>query len=327
MRRPRLKLDPNFEMARYHAMSRAVNGEFYFRKTADKENFCALMWRVAAYCGLQILAFVVMSNHFHVEIHVPLIGSLTDGELLRRYELLHPKATHRNPASIDVIRAMLAKNGPDAVEWRRRQLRQMGDLSQFMKQLKQRHSIRYNRTNSRFGTMWAERFTSVLMEGRDQCSLLTALYIDLNPVRAGLVRDPKDYRFSSYGAAVGGDERARQGIKLLLQMDTWEEAQAAYRVMLFAAGAEPGEKGASIPHEDVERVLREGGTLPLATALRCRARYLTNTLVLGSQAFVEKQLAEYRKRTGARMKAGAIPLPGYTDWGGLFALRRPRTVT
>ncbi len=35
-----------------------------------------------------------------------------------------------------------------------------------------------------------------------------AAYIDLNPVRAGLVSDPKDYRWCGYGEAVGGHEGA-----------------------------------------------------------------------------------------------------------------------
>lgn len=36
-----------------------------------------------------------------------------------------------------------------------------------------------------------------------------AAYIDLNPVRAGIVTKAEDYRWSGYGAAMGGDEKAR----------------------------------------------------------------------------------------------------------------------
>ena len=202
----------------------------------------------------------------------------------------------------------------------------MGDLSQFMKLPKQRISIRYNRTHNRYGTLWSERFKSVLMEsqGRGEAAVRAAINIDLNPVRAGLVKDPKDYRFCGYGAAVGGDERARRGIMMLTESATWEEAQAKYRQMLFAVGAEQRAKGAAISEEDLEQTIREKGKLPLATVLRCRSRYLTNTLVLGSQAFVERHLADYRRRTGARMRAGPRPLPAYTDWGELFALRNPK---
>jgi REP element-mobilizing transposase RayT len=324
MRQPRLKIPSSESAARYHAMSRAVNGEFYFRRAADKEAFCQIMWRVADFCGVQVLTFVVMSNHFHIELHIPLFGPVSDEELLRRYEILHPKPTWRNGARIEEIREMLRENGPEAEAWRKRQLRLMGDLSQFMKLLKQRFSIRYNRTHNRFGTLWAERYKSVMMEGQDreEASICTSLYIDLNPVRAGIVKDPKDYRFCGYGAAVGGDERARRGIMILTESATWEEAQPKYRQMLFAAAAEARRKGATISAEESEEIRRAKCRLPFSAVLLCRARYLTNTLVLGSQLFVERHLAHYRQRTGARMRAGPRPLP--PAWGEIFALRAPK---
>ncbi len=327
MRQPRLKISSCEAAARYHTMSRAVNGEFYFRQATAKECFCQMMWKVAEFCGVQVLTFAVMANHFHLEVHVPVMGPVSDEELLRRYELVQPKPTWRNAARIEVIRERLKENGPEAEAWRNRQLRLMGDVSQFMKLLKQRFSIRYNRMYNRYGTLWAERYKSVMMEGqgRENASLCTALYIDLNPVRAGLVKDPKDYRFCGYGAAVGGDERARQGLMILTESATWEEAQARYRQMLFAAGVELTRKGRAIEPEDLDQVVKEQGTLPLATVLLCRLRHLTNTLVLGSQDFVARQLADYRRRTGARMRDGPRPLPAYTDWGGLFALRSPRS--
>jgi hypothetical protein len=47
-----------------------------------------------------------------------------------------------------------------------------------------------------------------------------AAYIDLNPVRAGLVQDPKDYRWSGYGEALGRGGRALDGLcKMFAGMD------------------------------------------------------------------------------------------------------------
>jgi hypothetical protein len=40
-----------------------------------------------------------------------------------------------------------------------------------------------------------------------------AAYIDLNPVRAGMVQDPADYRWSSYGEAVGGGKKGNGQFK------------------------------------------------------------------------------------------------------------------
>lgn len=130
MRPPRLTINPSEGAARYHAMSRAGNGEFYFRKDADKESFCRMLWQVADFSGLHVLTFVVMSHHFHVELHVPRLGPVSDEVLRRRYAVLHPTPTRDKRAGIEALRGMLAQNGPEAVAWRGRQLRLMGDLSQ-----------------------------------------------------------------------------------------------------------------------------------------------------------------------------------------------------
>jgi len=55
--------------------------------------------------------------------------------------------------------------------------------------------------------LWTERFKSVLVEDSIEAVGMLARYIDLNPVRAGLVEDPKDYRFC--GCAVAGCSLAR----------------------------------------------------------------------------------------------------------------------
>jgi len=88
----------------------------------------------------------------------------------------------------------------------------MGDVSEFMKEFKQRFSKWYNIRHQRFGTLWAERFRSVLVEDESGVLETVSAYIDLNAVRAGLVEDPKDYRHCGYAAAVAGDAKARSGL-------------------------------------------------------------------------------------------------------------------
>lgn len=52
----------------------------------------------------------------------------------------------------------------------------------------------------------------MLVEGAGNPLQTMAAYIDLNPVRAGLVDDPKDYRWCDYAEAVSGSEQARSGL-------------------------------------------------------------------------------------------------------------------
>jgi putative transposase len=222
-----------------------------------------------------------------------------------------------------VIEGQLAAGGPEGEAWRKRQLALMSDVSAFMKLLKQRFAIWFNKAHQRYGTLFAERFKSVLVESQTNALRTMALYIDLNPVRAGLVADPKDYHFCGYGEAVAGHQPARTGLCRLHGGD-WRNAHAAHRTGLFGTGSAPRERGALIAPASFEKVLRQKGQLPLADVLRCRVRFFTDAAVLGSQVFVATHLAEYRKRNGTRKRTAPRPLPPIADWGGLTALRALR---
>ena len=94
----------------------------------------------------------------------------------------------------------------------------MNDISIFIKELKGRFAQWYNRRHRRYGALWAERFKSVLLEGGRAVATVAA-YIDLNPVRAGLCRDPKDYRYCGYAEALAkGSAAALEGIRIILDL-------------------------------------------------------------------------------------------------------------
>jgi hypothetical protein len=268
-----------------------------------------------------VLTYAILRNHFHVLVKVPRQSDVTDGELLRRYHLLYPKPTRYQTARLSVIKSQLANNGPEAVVWRRRQLALMGDVSQYMKLLKQRFSIWFNQSHGRIGTLWCERFKSVLVEPKGDVLRIMAAYIDLNLVRAGLATDPKDGRFCGYAEAVAGSEPARRGLLSATGLTDWTEAQSAYRQGLFGTGTEAREDKHAISQEDFQRVLSTGGKLPLADVLRCRLRYFSDGAVMGSQAFVATHLARYRQRTGRRERTAPRLLPAITNWGNLATLR------
>ena len=320
MRQSRIKISPAEKEATYHCISRTVNGEWLF-DDVSKEILRQQLWRVADYCGVRIFTYVIMSNHFHVLLHVPRQEPVSDSELLRRYKVMYPAPTKYQNARLTVVEAELASNGPEALAWRQRQLALMGDVSQFMKLVKQRFSIWFNKSHGRFGTLWAERFKSVLVETEERVQQTMAVYIDLNSVRAGLVADPKDYRFCGYAEAVAGNPRAMEGIRSVSGGLAWDESQARYREVIFGTGAGIREGDASISAGAVLRVITAGGRLPLATVLRCRLRYFTDGAVLGSRAFVELQLARYRQKTGRRERTAPRALPTWTDWCDWATLR------
>ena len=74
-----------------------------------------------------------------------------------------------------------------------------GSASLVMKHLGQRYVQTINRTYRRSGTLWEGRFRSCLAQSEEYV-LACYRYIEMNPVRAGMVAHPRDYRWSSYRA-------------------------------------------------------------------------------------------------------------------------------
>ncbi|HUJ87219.1 MAG TPA: transposase [Burkholderiales bacterium] len=72
-----------------------------------------------------------------------------------------------------------------------------------MKHLSQRHAQYVNRTYVRTGSLWDGRFRSCLTESR-RYVLACYRYIELNPVRAGMVDSPGGYAWSSHAANARG---------------------------------------------------------------------------------------------------------------------------
>ena len=357
MRTRRLKVlgDVN---AVYHCMTRTVNGERLF-KSREKEILRKMIWQVADFCGVEVLTYCVMSNYFHVLVRVPEQAEVSDAELLRRYRVLYPQPTKYQTASIQVMEKELAKNGAEAAAIRRKLLARMGDVSEYMKTLKQRFSVWYNRTHGRFGTLWAERFKSVLVEGKGNPLQTMAAYIDLNPVRAGMVDDPKDYRFCGYAEAVahsmGSGQAHSTGATGSPQADSrlqissgvqagqaalrgihhiWYayangmpraslsaiEALQAHRELIF--GKWLGEPGLSeAGRQKALRVLeQEDAILPLATVLRCRVRYFTDGAILGSHEYVLGFVGAWQREKGRKYPPRVHLLRG-ADWQGLAMIQ------
>ncbi|MFU8847680.1 MAG: transposase [Opitutales bacterium] len=313
----------------YHCMTRTVNGALMF-EGREKEILRKMLWRVADFSGVEILTYCIMANHFHVLVRVPNVSEVSDQELLRRYKLLYPQPTKYQTASIALLEKQLSQGGEEAEAMRRKLLARMGDVSEFMKALKQRFSVWYNRTHERFGTLWAERFKSVLVEGKGNPLQTMAAYIDLNPVRAGLVEDPKDYRFCGYAEAVAGNQLGREGLRAIwadhagrsaaCEHAPYEMVLRAHRELIFGKrAADPG-----LPAMSREKVLKvleqEDAVLPKATVLRCRVRYFTDGAILGSQEFVRGFVGSWQLEKGRKHLPKPHLLRG-ADWEDLVIIQ------
>jgi len=311
----------------YHCISRVVDRNFVFG-AHERDVFRKVLRQVEAFSGVEVLTWTMLSNHFHVLVHIaaPPKEPLTDGEILDRCRSLYsPEGMVAIGWEFEDAQRL---GGSALAAVRQKYLRRMWDLSEFMKTLKQKFTLWFNRKHDRVGTLWESRFKSVLVEGSWKCLLKVAAYIDLNPVRAGLVDDPKDYRWCGYGEAVAGDRAARRGLSAALEDmkpgADWRDVGPRYRKILYGIGEEKGASAqasaASLSRAAVAAVFAAGGKLTLAQLLRCRVRYLTDGLVIGSESFVEAFFQSRRDTFSARRKSGARKLLG-GDWGELRSAR------
>ncbi len=323
------------------------------------------------FCQVRVLSYCVMSNHFHIMVEVkkrPEGAVYSDAWLLKQAALIYSQpAVRMLKETLETFRSQ----GHDAAaeELKERYLGRMWDVSQFMKELKQRFCLSrfardlqfgfalscrfaawqclwFNKRENRKGTLWEERFTSVLLEGELATLSVMSAYIDLNPVRTGLVQDPKDYRWCSYAEAVAGGRKALSALYTITNEQRAHERNqlggshripgaakvlSGYRVWLFGQGEEVRDghgpdsqvlrKG--IKRELVEQVRTEDGKLTLAETLRHRVTYFTLGVALGSRGFVDEFFEARREQFDARRQRGARPMKG-GSFAGMFAFRAPR---
>ncbi len=70
-------------------------------------------------------------------------------------------------------------------------------ISQMMQSLGRMYVMYFNKAYKRTGTLWEGRYRSCLVQNEDYLLALYR-YIELNPVRAGMVQEPSEYSWSSY---------------------------------------------------------------------------------------------------------------------------------
>ncbi len=106
------------------------------------------------------------------------------------------------------------------------------NASLLMKGLGQRYVQYVNRTYRRSGTLWEGRFRSCMAQ-EEHYVLACYRYIEMNPVRAAIVKHPAEYRWSSYRANAQGEHSALVRRHLLYQAlgDTEEARALAYRAL------------------------------------------------------------------------------------------------
>jgi hypothetical protein len=222
-----------------------------------------------------------------------------------------------------------------------------------MKAIQLRFSRWYNLRAGRRGTLWESRYTSVIIEEEERALRTIAAYIDLNPVRAGMVADAADYRWSGYAEAMAGKARSRRGLVRIIGQMAWPRATAAtakpwsddafprmvetrallfYRAILGGQGKERKRVDGTVSRRGLSAKVQARLATPnerslAAEVLTRRVRHFTQGVVFGSRAMIDRWFEANRKTVQGRSRTGrkhGAKSLGQPSLRGLYAFRDVR---
>ena len=188
----------------YHCVSRCVRRAFLCGKDSvtgfDFEHrrgwIVERMTELADIFAIDLCAYAVMSNHYHVVIRINTeqAGQWSDRQVAERWLRLFsgPMLVQRWMANTHMEAAELARIGSYIEQWRERLL----SLSWFMRCLNEHIARMANGEDRCSGRFWEGRFKSQAL--LDERALLACMaYVDLNPIRAAMASTPEQSDFTS----------------------------------------------------------------------------------------------------------------------------------
>ena len=184
----------------------------------------------------------------------------------------------------------------------------LSNLSEFMREIKVGFARFYNRRHHRRGYFWGDRFKSVIVENGE--TLINCLaYIDLNPLRAGLVERPEQYRWNSLGYHVQTNNQHNFlstdfGLKEF-NVKSKKERIRRYRRYVYEAGSlNQPEKGKIkvIGERILEKERKREFELSRSDRFRYRTRYFTDSGIIGSKEFVSKTYLRFKHHFNSKNK-------------------------
>lgn len=179
----------------YHVVSRCVRRTYLcgFDKETGQDYSHRKQWIVsrmkflANIFAINIAAYAVMSNHYHMVLHVDdsIIDTWTNQEILEKCRKLFPRKVkeYEKRETLDPQDPILQTT---LIEWRGR----LADLSWFMRFMNEPIARQANLEDDCKGHFWESRFKSqaLLDEGAVLCAMV---YVDLNPIRSGMANSPE----------------------------------------------------------------------------------------------------------------------------------------
>jgi len=293
------------EPAVYHVISRTALDGFVLGDV-EKDFLLKLVKRLSSVYFTEILGFCWMGNHTHLVVRMLAGEKYADDEIRKRFKLYYGKGSKREllPGQIPLLR----------LKW--------ASLSEYVKEVKQGFSRFYNKRHRRKGFFWSERFKSVIVEEGETLINLLA-YVDLNPVRAGLVKRPEDYRWCSLGYHLQADNKDG-----FLSLDFGlagampkgrQERVRYYRQFVYEQGSLERAGGARLDEKVVEREKQKGFRIDKVDRFRNRTRYFTDSGIIGTKGFVLRCYESAMEAAGLTKEKRPVAVAGLP---GVYSLKR-----
>jgi len=260
----------------YHCVSRCVRRSFLCGKDPDsgkdfshrKQWIADRIKALASVFCVEVAAYAVMSNHYHVVLHLDKekAEALSDKEVLERWYSLFQRP-FVGKKFLDFGEKGLSKPEISEIKELIPVLRQrLYDLSWFMRCLNEHIARLANREDNVRGRFWEGRFKSQAL--LDKKALLAAMsYVDLNPVRAGIAKSVNECEFTSVKDRILGKDKDK-----LMAFDgesKKKELEARipcyfkdYLELVDWAGRSIRKEGKGYIKDDVPRLLSEIGMEP-----------------------------------------------------------------
>ena len=256
----------------YHVISRTALDGFPLGD-GEKDYLLNLIRYLSRFYFADVLGFCIMSNHFHLVVRMHTRDHLSDEAMKERLEAWFPEGRTISPKTINDFRE----------RW--------SSLSKFVKDIKQGFTRFYNKRHSRKGYFWGDRFKSLIVQnGYSLVNLLA--YVDLNPIRAGIVKRPEHYRWCSLGYHVQTNNRENM-LCMDFGMKEWGEHEPgailrAYRRFVYETGAVDTGKGKPMDAGIVAKERKKNFELKRFELFCYRTRYFSDAGILGSKEFVQE---------------------------------------
>ena len=164
---------------------------------------------LASIYAIDIAAYAVMSNHYHVVLHVDREQGLawSDTEVIERWHTLFKgsELSRRFSRGEPLDRAEQQTLADHVAEWRQRLI----SISWFMRCLNEPIAREANREDNVTGRFWEGRYTSQAL--LDEKALAACMvYVDLNPIRARMATTPEDSKHTSVKRRINKARRTQR---------------------------------------------------------------------------------------------------------------------